>query len=182
MAVGANPELDHVEDRWRSGVFAEQPSVVLGAGSKIAPLHRHRMKLRGAQHRWCDEQIGDLARVASFIVLRHDSLIHLEHLEVVPMDAQAAQVAEHPPRGAPAAQGNEAATALRTRTPNLGAQPVGCTLGCDFRGWKHMDAHAVESSENGGYWSGNLIALCRRAGAFAQPNPLPRDWRYGVSG
>jgi hypothetical protein len=37
------------------------------------------------------------------------------------MDAQAAQLAEHPPRRAPAAQGNEAATALRACTADLGA-------------------------------------------------------------
>jgi hypothetical protein len=37
------------------------------------------------------------------------------------MDAQAAQVPEHPPRRAPAAQGNEAATALRARAADLGA-------------------------------------------------------------
>jgi hypothetical protein len=121
MAVGAEPKLDDVEYRRRSAVFAEQLSVVLGARSEVAPLDRHRMELRGTQHRGCDEQIRDLARVAAFIVLRHDSLIHLKYLQVVPMDAQAAQIAEHPPWRAPAAQGKEAATALRACAPYLGA-------------------------------------------------------------
>ncbi len=121
MAVVAKSKLDHVEYRRRSAVFAQQLSVVLGARSEIAPLDRHRMELRGAQHRRSDEQIGDLARVASFIVLGHDPFIHLKHLQVVPMDAQAAQIAEHPPRCAAAAQGKEAATALRGCTPYLGA-------------------------------------------------------------
>jgi hypothetical protein len=40
------------------------------------------------QHRGCDEQVGNLARVASCIVLRHDPLIHLKYLQVVPMNAQ----------------------------------------------------------------------------------------------
>src|SRR5260370_40489205 len=129
---------------------AEQPGVLLGARSEIAPLDRHRMELRGVLHRGCDEQVGDLARVASFIVLRHDPLIDLEHLQVVPMDAQSPQLPEHPPRRAPAAQGNEAATALRARTADLGAQPLGGTLGCDFGGRKHMDAHTGESNESCG--------------------------------
>jgi hypothetical protein len=121
MAVVAKPKLHHVEYGRRSAVFAQQLSVVLGARSEIAPLNRHRVELRGAQHRRSDQQIGDLACVASFIVLGHDPLIHLKHLQVVPMDAQAPQIAEHPPRCAAAAQGKEAATALRACTPYLGA-------------------------------------------------------------
>jgi hypothetical protein len=53
MAVGAHPKLDHVEYRRRSAVFAEQPGVLLGARSEIAPLDRHHMEtdesLRGVR-------------------------------------------------------------------------------------------------------------------------------------
>jgi len=66
------------------------------------------------------------------------------------MDAQTAQFSQHPPRRATAAQGEEAATTLRTGTPYLGAQPIGGTLGRQFGRRKDMDAHAAKSSENGG--------------------------------
>jgi hypothetical protein len=65
------------------------------------------------------------------------------------MDSQSAQVPEHPPRRAPAAQGNKAATALRARTADLGARPLDGTLGCDFGGRKHMDAHTAENESCG---------------------------------
>ena len=84
-------------------MFAEQPGVILGARCEIASLDRHCVKLRGTQHRGCDQQVGNLARVPPFVVLRHHPLIHLEDLQVVPVDVQAAQIAEHPPHGAPAA-------------------------------------------------------------------------------
>jgi hypothetical protein len=59
--------------------------------------------------------------VTPFVVLRHHPLIHLKDLHVVPVNVQAAQVTEHPPHRAPAAEGNEAATALRARMTNPGA-------------------------------------------------------------
>ncbi len=121
MAIGANPKLNHVEYRQRSAVFAEQPSVLLSARFEVATLDRHRMELRGVQHRRCDEQVGDLARIASFVVLCHHPLVDLEHLEIVPMHAQAAQVAQHSTQRAPAAQTNKAATALSARSADLRA-------------------------------------------------------------
>ena len=150
MAVGANPEVNHVEYRRRSAVFAEQPGVLLGARVEVATLDRHRVELRGVQHRRCDEQVGDVARVASFVVLGHHPLIDLEHLQIVPMHAQAAQVAQHSPQRASAAQANKAAAALSAGSADLGAQPVRGTLGRDFGSRKHMDAHDAKVNEGSG--------------------------------
>jgi len=81
MAVGAHPSWTTSSTGGVPPMFAEQPGVLLGARSEIAPLDRHRMELRGVQHRGWTSRSAIWRAFASFIVLRHDPLIDLEHLQ-----------------------------------------------------------------------------------------------------
>jgi hypothetical protein len=144
VSVGAKPELDYVEYRGSSAVFTEQAAVFLCAGTEIAALDRHGVELFGSQCRVRNQQFGDMARVTPLIGFRHHPFIHLEHMQVMPVHAQAAQVVKHSPWRVAAAQGNEATAVVRACAPDLGAQPFGCAFRRSLWSWKHLNAHATE--------------------------------------
>src|SRR6202142_709693 len=132
-------------------MLAEQTGAPRGARREIAALDGHRMESGGRQHGGRNQQIGDLACVSPLVVFRHNRFVGLEHLQVVPMDAQAAKFAQHARGRAPAAQRDQASAPLGARAADLGAQPFGGTFGGGLGSGENVDAHGAQSNQSCGF-------------------------------
>jgi len=143
MAVGAHPQLDHVEYRRRSACSLSSRAYSSAPAFEIDPLDRHRMALRGVSGSiaGATEQVGDfMARVRRSFVLGNDPLITWNTAGRANGAAVGAG-SEHPPRVRPPLRATMAATrAARSHGRSRCAATRG-TLGAISGVGEHRHAH-----------------------------------------
>ena len=143
--------MDEVEHGGRAGDLLETCGVALGRGLEVGRVHGHGMDLSGVE-RSALQAFPQVREIPVGVSGGRHTLIHLDHVHVLPWDVLLRQDTQHLPRRASAADGRDEAAARAHRVSAL----------LDDRGRRHLR---------------NRIGICQHFDSHARlrlPNQLAR--------
>ena len=155
VSVGAEPQVNEVQHRRRTGKALQRMGVLNGCGIEIEFLHRHRMDAIPRHCGMLQQAFVQMREVSAGIARGRGALVDLEDMNPIPGHILACQRAKHQPRRVPATECGSERPALCNGIPGQGGGDTGSSDRGTIGIGKDFDLHGSTYSWGFSRWPPN---------------------------